>query len=107
MKVGHYLVLSGTSALYQRLFSMRSLRFCSPREGSSITCFLHCLARGRRERGTLAGRARAISTAAARAMGAAAVFRAVSDYWFGTSSTRRFWARPSRVLLVATKSVLP
>jgi hypothetical protein len=28
-------------------------------------------------------------------------------YWFGTSSTRRFWARPSRVLLVATKSVLP
>ena len=30
-----------------------------------------------------------------------------SPYWFGTSSTRRFWARPSRVLLVATKSVLP
>ena len=28
-------------------------------------------------------------------------------YWFGTSSTRRFWARPSLVLLVATKSVFP
>jgi hypothetical protein len=28
-------------------------------------------------------------------------------YWFGTNSTRRFWARPSAVLLVATKFVFP
>jgi hypothetical protein len=33
--------------------------------------------------------------------------RSRSRYWFGTSSTRRFWARPSAVLLVATKSVFP
>ena len=59
--------------------------------------------RERYPRGSRAG----LSTAAAPAMGAAAVFRAVSDYWFGTSSTRRFWARPSAVLLVATKFVFP
>ncbi len=30
-----------------------------------------------------------------------------ASYWLGTSSTRRFCARPSAVSLVATKSVLP
>jgi hypothetical protein len=51
------------------------------------------------------GRARARKRCRS-ADGAAAVFKPVSDYWFGTSSTRRFWARLI-LLLVATKFVLP
>ena len=40
--------------------------------------------------------------------GAAAMFKSARGYCpWGTSSTRRFWARPSAVALVATNWVLP
>jgi hypothetical protein len=43
-----------------------------------------------------------------RRYGAAAMFKSARDYCpWGTSSTRRFWARPSSVALVATNWVLP
>jgi hypothetical protein len=49
-----------------------------------------------------------IDRSPATAGGAAVVFKSARGYCpSGSSSTRRFWARPSAVALVATKWVLP